>query len=189
VVGLVLLFPPGAGGQERPDGLHVSASIDYYDVEGETLAEVVRRMNAMRLEGPEAPLSQGLTRYHILPEWRPVVGGGRCRTEDVEVHVDVTITLPRWSGASSRPADEQARWRRIASAIRTHEFEHRDLTIDAAEDLLVTTKSLEARGCGTLRRVVESTLSVAAGKLREAHATLDRDTPARLPVGLGAGLE
>jgi predicted secreted Zn-dependent protease len=182
-----LAVPAAIVGQERPEGLHVRASVEYYDVAEETLSEVSERLNRMRLEGAAGPLSQGLTRYHIRPVWRAVAGGGRCRAEDVEMFVEVTITLPRWPAASTRPAEERARWSEIAGAIRTHEFGHRDLTIDAAEALLTTTKALEAQGCDTLQRVVESTLSVADGRLRDAHAELDSATPERLRVGPGGG--
>ena len=171
-------------GQQTTEGLRVSERILYYDVPGTSLSAVVTALNGARLEGPDGPPSQGLTRYFIKPEWSSRASGGACRVAQAEVLVDIDITLPRWSASDDRPTDEQERWSKIEMAIRTHEYGHRDLVVDAAGELLLTMRGLEARGCGTLDDVVTSTLSVTDGRLREAHATLDRETPARLPIGL-----
>jgi predicted secreted Zn-dependent protease len=183
----LLLLGPAASAQEPRDGLHVDAVVEYYDVPGGTFSEVVAAMNQMRVQGPGAPLSQGLTRYHIRPEWVARASGGSCRPGAVKVFVDIVVTLPRWDGVEDRPDDERARWGEIERAIRVHEYRHRDLTIDAADRLLSSIQSLETRGCTALRQVVASTLSVADGRLREAHAELDRTTPNRLRPGPPGG--
>ena len=168
---------------ELPAGVRLEATTEYYDVEGGDLPAVITTLNRMRLEGPSGPPSQGLTQYWIAPDWSARASGGECRVSRVRVDVEIRITLPRWPGASSRPAEERARWREIEGAIREHEYVHRDLTIEAAGELLEEIDGLAARGCGTLRTVVTSTLSVVHGRLREAHAALDRDTPPRLSIG------
>ena len=179
------LGPTLLAGQEPVEGVRVSEEILYYDVPGTSLSAVVAALNGARLEGPDGPLSQGLTRYFIKPEWTSRASGGACRVAQAELLVDIDITLPRWSASASRPDEEQERWERIETAIREHEYGHRDLVVDAARELLSTMQGLEARGCGTLDDVVASTLSVADGRLRDAHATLDRETPTRLPIGPG----
>lgn len=155
----------------------------YYEVGAETISGVIERLNGMRLRGANGPLSQGLTRYDIRPEYRALASGGLCRVSSLRVEVVITITLPSWSMAPSRPDEERKRWTTIQDAIRSHEYGHRDLTIEAAEELAESLRGIEARGCGTLRRVVANELAVADGRLREAHAELDRSTPLRLPVG------
>lgn len=173
-------------GQEPTEGLRVSEEILYYDVPGTSLSAVVTALNSARLEGPDGAPSQGLTRYFIKPEWTSRASGGACRVAQAEVFVDIDITLPRWSASADRPDDEQERWSKIEAAIREHEYGHRALVLEAAGELLSTIRGLAARGCGTLDDVVTSTLSVADGRLREAHATLDRETPTRLRVGPGS---
>jgi predicted secreted Zn-dependent protease len=169
-----------------PTGVSVDDNVEYYDVPGDDLAQVVSALNGMRLEGPDGPPSQGLTQYWIEPAYDARAGGGACRVVDVEVAVEITITLPRWRGAVDRPSAEQARWQRIEQAIREHEHGHRALVVDAAGALHEVIDGLEARGCGALRDVVTRALSVADGRLKEAHAALDRATPRRLSVGPGS---
>lgn len=181
---LMVLAGPGAA-QDAPEGVRLDSSVEYYEISAPSIDHVIAALNGMRLEGPDAPPSQGLTRYYIRPEWTARTGGGACRVGQVEVHVDVDILLPRWVELRERPVLEQARWNTIESAIRAHEYGHSDLVIEAAEALVSELGGLEARGCGTLRSVVASTMSIADGELREAHAELDRNAPSRLSVGPG----
>ena len=170
-----------------PDGVTVDASIEYYDLDAADLRGVVDMLNRMRLEGPGGRPSQGLTRYWISPNWRVQAGGGECRVVHVDVSVEILITLPRWRVVRGRPVEEQEGWERIESAIREHEFVHRDLAIEAAGELREEMSGLRARGCGTLRDVVSSTLSIVNGRLEQAHADFDRDTPPRLSIRPGGG--
>ena len=178
---------PGLSAQAEtaavPEGLRLDVVVEYYAVEEPTLNGVVTRLNQTRLEGPGAARSQGLTRYSILPQWRAMAGGGVCRAENVEVDVNITITLPRWPDVRRRPYQEQVAWETIETAIREHEFVHRDLTRAAAVRLLEQLQGVEARGCRTLRQVVESRVAIEDHRLREAHEELDRTTPSRLPIG------
>lgn len=166
-----------------PDGLTVDVSVEYYDVDEPTLTTVIARMNGMRLEGPGAAPSQGLTQYSVVPRWQARASGGVCRAADVEVDVVMTITLPRWPLVETRPDSEQTGWATIETAIREHEFIHRDLTYSAAVRLLEALQGVEARGCLTLSRVVDSRLAIEGHDLREAHEELDRTTPVRLSIG------
>lgn len=168
-------------------GVHVEVSEQYYDVDAGSLSEVIEILNTTRIGGPDAPPSQGLTEYRIRPEWTASAGGGRCHVRSAEVFVDITITLPRWPAAFDRPASEREDWVEIDSAIREHEYTHRDLTIAAAADVLDRLNGLDARGCVVLRTVVASTLSVANERLDAAHREFDEETPLRLSVGGSGG--
>lgn len=164
-------------------GVRLDTTLEYYEVPDTTLSEAVARLNQTRLQGPEGPPSQGLTQYSIDAEWRAVAGDGACRVEDVLVKVDVVITLPEWPVLASRPEEEQRGWARIDRALREHEYAHRDLTVEAAKALREDLEGRETVGCGTLEQVVETALRLAGGRLHDAHAELDRSTPARLPIG------
>lgn len=186
------LVPPTERSRARPSvaigppttpGIHLDVREEYYEVTEATLTEVVRQLNRMHLQGPGAPPSQGLTRYHIRPEWTARARGGQCRVQNVAVFVDVTITLPRWPSVFDRPQGEREAWGSIDRAIREHEYAHKDLVVEAAADLLEELSGLRARGCGVLRGVVSSTLAIADQRLDEAHQELDAQSPRRLSIG------
>jgi predicted secreted Zn-dependent protease len=149
-------------------------------LEEETLTAVIARLNTMRLEGEGGRLSQGLTQYYIRPEWMPAAASGVCRVGRMQLQVEIVVTLPEWPGAEQAPPSERQRWDEILGAIREHEFAHRDLTIEAAREISDVLSRLEARGCLNLRRAVAGTLSIHGGRLEEAHAELDANTPHRL---------
>lgn len=155
----------------------------FYALEDETLSGVIATLNGMRLEGPGAPLSQGLTQWSIRPEWRPVAAGGRCRVSDLDLNVRIVVTLPRWVRAERASPTDRERWSRIETSIREHEYRHRDLTLEAAEALFSTLSSLQASGCSALRRAFAGALSLAEARIDAGHAELDRETPSRL-IGL-----
>ncbi len=169
--------PPGVLGQDAgyPDGLDVVVREELHAIEAPTFAELVRTLNAMSLEGEGAPLSQGLTVYRILPEWRLVPGGGTCRVADVRVRVRVTVTLPEWTAAGDAAEDERARWEEIHRRIRDHEYTHRDLTIEAGAALLGSLEALRPAPCRQLRAAVEGEIRLADQRLGARHAELDRN--------------
>jgi len=169
------------------DVLRVEASEAYYALPDSSLSGVIERLNRTRLEGAGGQMSQGLTEYHIQPTWRPAGADGRCRVSDLTVTVQVRITLPSWPGQAGRPAEEQASWRAIEDAIRTHEYRHRDLTVDAARSLAANLARLRTRGCRALEQAFAGEVALADERLEEAHAQLDRDTPSRLSVGRREG--
>jgi len=179
---LVSLYAAQASAQSTA-GVRVETREQRYELPEVTLTAVIERLNSTSLEGSEAPLAQGLTQYDIQPDWRPTAAGGRCRASGVELHVRIVITLPVWPGAPRRPASERTSWQTIESAIREHEYTHRDLTVEAAEALVASLRGLETNGCRALRQVVAGEIALAGDRLREAHAELDRRTPKRLSVG------
>ena len=177
--------PAALSAQDAGDvqGVRLDTRVEYYEVPDTTLSEAVARLNQTRLQGPQGPPSQGLTRYSIDAEWRAVAGDGACRVEDVVVTVDIVITLPEWPVLAERPENEQRGWAVIDRALRDHEYAHRDLTVEAAKALREDLEGRETVGCGTLEQVVQTALRLAGGRLHEAHEELDRSTPARLPIG------
>jgi predicted secreted Zn-dependent protease len=168
-----------AGSSQDP-GLRIEASEEYYPVGDVGLSEVIARLNGMRLLGPEGPPSQGLTSYHLRPEWSTSVRPGSCRVASPPVHVRVVVTVPRWEGEAAAPEADRLRWARIFGAIRDHEHTHRDLVLDAAERLHGSLSSLEAGTCATLGRALDGALAIADAELKVEHRALDEATPARI---------
>jgi predicted secreted Zn-dependent protease len=97
--------------------------------------------------------------------------------------VDNTIVLPAGSEAARAAEAERARWGNIFGAIEAHEHRHRDLTVQAAQELHAALSRLEARGCASLRRAFAGEVARADARLSEAHEEFDRAAPTRL-VGL-----
>jgi predicted secreted Zn-dependent protease len=180
---LSAVIPACARAQTPPQKVRVETSFEYYELPDSTLSEVVARLNETRLDGPDGPLSQGLTVYRIDPSWKLSAADGACGVSDVELRVSVDITLPAWPAVWDRSEKERLGWARIERAIREHELHHRDLTVRAAETLVAELEGLSTRGCRALRQAFAGALSIADDRLRQAHADYDRATPRRLSIG------
>lgn len=186
--GVVTLSGQSAGQRNPVDVVVVESSEAYYALPDSTLTDVIARLNRTRLPGAGGQMSQGLTEYHIQPSWQPAGASGRCRVARLGLEVQVRITLPSWPAERFRPETERASWRTIENAIRSHEYRHRDLTVEAAETLAQELEALETRGCRALEQAFAGAVALADARLEEAHAQLDRDTPARLSVGRKEGV-
>lgn len=133
-----------------------------YRVTGSTPAELRASMLA---SGPEESGGRfyAYTSWHV--RWRYDYGpaGGVCRMEDVNVRYRSRIQLPRWD--SPRDADDEmvAAWREFVTALREHEYGHRDIGARAARDIHRRLRSMSVRRCENMSERANA----------EAHGILD----------------
>ncbi|HIF20829.1 MAG TPA: DUF922 domain-containing protein [Gemmatimonadetes bacterium] len=176
LLGLLTAAPAAGQGRAQREirpGLQITALEERYPVAEERLADVIDALNHMRLEGERGPLSQGLTVYEVVPRWRYQPASGSCSVITAEVRVEITVKLPMWPGFAKASGDDRFRWRAILEGIREHEYEHRDVTILSAEELLDDLFGLRARTCGALNRAAEGATALADEALRSRHAEID----------------
>jgi predicted secreted Zn-dependent protease len=105
------------------------ASWSTYDVQGQTLEEVARSIEKMQ----EAAQTHWAANYQVT-EW-----GQGNNIAKADVQVTITVSMPHWSGASSRPQAEQDEWERFLGKLREHEQGHIDLAhqyLEHADTLL-----------------------------------------------------
>ena len=174
---LLAAVPAACQGPAQPNlrpGLQIVVREDRYPVEAETFQGMIDELNDMRLEGERAQLSQGLTVYKVVPRWRYQPDSGGCAVISAEVNVEITVRLPLWPGFATATAEHRLRWQGILGSIREHEYEHRDITIESAGELLENLFALRASTCRALNGAAEAALALAEEVLRSRHAELDR---------------
>lgn len=93
------------------------------NVDGSTLAEVARHIELL----PEAGQTHWHATYQVTQwgEGNHIVAAG--------VDVAITVTLPHWANATSRPQAERDEWERFMGALRNHEQGHVDLAVTYLE--------------------------------------------------------
>jgi len=172
-VGFDDLAAQSRSGPALRTGLAVDVREVRYRLDLVNFSEVIDSMNAMRLEGPRFPRSQGLTTYRLEPHWWYQPNDEGCAVTEVVVDVDIEVTLPHWVQAASAPDEHRERWTEVLRFVREHEYEHRDISIAVGGDLLNDLLFLRAGTCTGLRRAAENTITLATARLDEAHAALD----------------
>ena len=161
---VAVLLPPAVW----PSG----TMIHWYDIEGDTEAELRAQMDARGPEDTSGQRHDAYTAWHVtwrFPFSRTDEG---CSTGPVSTDVHINVTLPRWKG----PADESdllvRRWRRYLDALKVHESGHRETGFRAATDITETLPALPPKpSC----EEAEEAANTKAREVLERYRTLDTD--------------
>jgi predicted secreted Zn-dependent protease len=157
--------------------LRVSVDSTYYDISGDNANAV--RAQLVRL-GPD----RGAGRYSALTRWElnwsyqpliPVPGG--CQTGPIVVNLRVTMTYPRWSASGNVEAGLRERWRTYQTALEMHEQGHRDIAIQAANELTARLSELPLQqSCEQLDQVARGVIREVTSQQEAAQREYDRVT-------------
>ncbi len=154
-----VLLPPSVW----PSG----TTINWYDIDGDSEAELRSQLDAKGPEGHDA-----YTRWHVTWRFTYVRSEEGCTTGPVTTDVHINVTLPRWRG----PADETdplvRRWRRYLDALKVHESGHRETGFRAATDI---TEALPALPPKPTCEEAEEAANAAAREVLERYRKPDTD--------------
>jgi predicted secreted Zn-dependent protease len=149
----------------------------YYDIVGNSAAELRQQMNAKGPVGQSGKRMDGYTHWHVAWSYRYAPASGGCKITELTVTVTATITLPRWA-VSDRAGNALIRkWENYASALRLHEDGHYSHGIQAAEEIRSLRHTLHTPdGCSTFERQFDGEATSILEKYRRADAAYDADT-------------
>ncbi len=171
------------GAPASPDVL-INEQIQYYRIEGSSPNDLAEQMQA---RGPVQPLtgrrSNALTYWTVTWSHHGESHEGGCRVSDVDVMVNIVMTLPQWAGEQgNQPLARE--WRRYASSVQEHEYVHRQHAREAA---IAVRNALWAvpyqPGCDELERAMNR----AARKELKRFAALSRQYDAQTGFGTTQG--
>ena len=169
----------GAIAQERVSapltpGLHFSVREDRYPVPQRSLRDALAALNAGRHGGAEGAPS-GVTAYRLEPRWSYRGADGRCVVDALELVVEVEVRIPEWAGMAEATEPERSRWREVLDRITSHEYAHRDATVEVAGALYAELRFLASGSCPRLEVEFARTVSRAQDELERRHAEIDRE--------------
>ncbi|WP_181952554.1 DUF922 domain-containing protein [Vulcaniibacterium gelatinicum] len=154
-----------------------------YPVEATSLREL-RRTLEQGMGSENRGSSNGLTRSRIEVAHTADAVEGRCRVHEIEIRVQVEITLPRWAGPGQPPAQWREAWEKSLAALRMHEQGHRDNAMAAAVALQERLAALPpADECKALGRTVMREFDRAMLRLALRDEAYDRLTQHGLKQG------
>ncbi|MEK7657152.1 MAG: DUF922 domain-containing protein [Elusimicrobiota bacterium] len=106
----------------------------YYDVPGRTPEEISGAMSKLVSAGAAgAHRAAGTARQEVRASFNLIEQGGVCRADEVQVELDVVITLPRLRDGVTLAL--QQRWRKFQDVIAAHENSHKAIAVRVANDL------------------------------------------------------
>ncbi len=123
---------------------------------GRTVAEISRSLNASA-SSALAPGLRGLHQWDIRWSYHYRQGIANCEMVSVPIEITSRIILPRWTQREGADPELVAMWDEYITALRAHEFTHRELSYLAARDFARVLGRLRTPVCGTMPILAEST--------------------------------
>jgi predicted secreted Zn-dependent protease len=133
----------------------VTEKEEYYEVTGQDEKEI---RNQMSRNG--STWSDG-NKYDSVTSWRVTWDYGyertphACSADSFRANVEITTRYPKWLRADDVPSLLREKWDTYLTSLVTHETGHRDMAVEAVEDLTRTIADMPAAPtCAELDRKI-----------------------------------
>lgn len=138
--------PPAPAAAPEPVRPTITVREQYYDIDGSStgaLRDQIRRLGPK--DGGQS--RDALTVWNLEWKYRETPSGDGCAIRDIQVTLDVAITLPRWAAPRGAAPEVVAAWRKYLEHVRLHEAGHRTIAERNARDLTAALAALRAPTC------------------------------------------
>jgi predicted secreted Zn-dependent protease len=121
-------------GSTDPSSVRIKETITHYRLAARSIEELRAQLqhDIPSLQGAEGTHGRTSSDIAIAYEFDRSAAG--CRLRNLEVQLDIVVTLPEWDPGKAVPAQELARWERTLAALERHEATHRANARAAAEE-------------------------------------------------------
>ncbi|XGV98454.1 MAG: DUF922 domain-containing protein [Leptolyngbya sp. BL-A-14] len=162
-----------------PDLVVLPPATAPYKIQGKTAAELRSQMNQL------GPMNQDEgKRFDASTLWdldAQFTAGGKkgvsCKVKTVTVTVKTTFNLPEWTPPDGTPQALIDRWKKHLAALQTHEEGHKQLGIDAGNDLLAQLKAMPAApSCDAINKVAAQKRDAVKASFKQKHKAYDAST-------------
>lgn len=150
-----------------------------YPIQGDTASELSSQIKRLGpLDGNEGKRFAGNTRWSV--RWNYMMApqaDGRCRLQQVQVSLEVTMTLPEWQPRHRADPLLKSHWPAYLAALTNHEMGHRANGVRAAfavRDALAAVAP--AASCQQLADGANAAANAAMNSRQGADVDYDRQT-------------
>jgi predicted secreted Zn-dependent protease len=185
ILALALALSNGAGGDSSGSAsaggipVVINEKLVRYEIKGDTSSELIAQMARLGpMDGNEHRRFQGHTAWAV--RWSYNFAGetsGLCRLQDIEVQLEVLMTLPDWR--PRRHADQRLvqAWPHYLANLTGHEMGHRANGVRAAFAVRDALAGVDpAADCRQLGEVAGAAARDALALHQGADAEYDRET-------------
>lgn len=165
--------------QEARADVILNEKTTFYSVKGSTGREIFKSMidNGPKVGGPNGHALATTEYKYDVRNIDVEIRGGRCIPIDLDVHVDVKYTYPKWLGSSAARATTRAAWRDFYKSVTWHEQQHVKIALDYARDYrkaLMRTRLLAKENCTKASFISAWRTTSAALKHNRRQKSFDR---------------
>ena len=178
----LVLMSWGCGGQMMgartlpalPAGVTARVSELPYIVTGTTVPEI---RTSLRTAATEA-----LERSHVDPhrsrlslDYRYGLQGAYCGMTWITIELESTIQVPRWTDREAAESTLVAMWDTYITALRGHEYTHREYLHHRARDISRELYRIESPTCASMEQMASSTVARIDERYWQLNAQFDEE--------------
>jgi predicted secreted Zn-dependent protease len=171
---------PAVTKQPTPTGVTVTRVQDYYQITGNTEAELRQQMNTLGPPDIETGKIFDARTYWVI-NWRYYYSESStdCKIDrnKVEVSLTLTFTYPKWQAPSKAAPALVAKWNRYIKQLVTHEEGHASLANDGAQAVYKTIMAIPASAtCDALEKATNAAADKKIDELKQRQKAYDDRT-------------
>lgn len=176
-----------------PRGVTAEAYESPYTVTGTTVSEI-RLSLRTAATAALGPRRVGLHRWNLSYRYRYGQQGRHCEITDVTVELESAIQVPRWTDREGADSTLVAMWETYITALRGHEYTHREHSYRAAREISRELYRIESPQCAGMQSIANSTARIILDRYRRLGQQFDEESrgtitwPPRELDAEGAGL-
>jgi len=171
---ILMIWGGGAAVWSEPD---ISERTIYYDVQGTSVKALrvnMTRSSPIKWEGKKY---DAFTKWYVRWRFEWENNEEECSISSVTTTVEVVFTYPRWTDEGLADPTLQAKWERYMGALIKHEEGHRDIAVDAANEIEAELSAMDAYPSGPeLERAANKLANQVLKKFQEREKEYDKST-------------
>jgi len=150
---------------------------ELYEVTGCGEQEIRQQMTRKGVSWSDGKTYDSVTSWHVEWGYEHAETQRSCSAEAFQASVEITMRYPKWIRSDDAPQELAAKWEGYMANLVLHEEGHRDMVIEAVEDITHAVAKLPAAPtCEELDRMVRSVCHERMAKLDDETKDYDCST-------------
>ncbi len=179
---LLLQSPQAQTSARGTGGVLLNEDVRFYDIVGRSENDLLQ---AMLGGGPVSNGGRffGLTSTEVRYTYYKTQTSIGCDLTDVQVHLGIVTTLPRWRPYSGTAFEVERKWRSFERALQIHENGHKQFALEEADMIHRALESLRMTSCDAM----DAEARRVATRIRETYVRRHNAYDARTDHGTTQG--
>jgi predicted secreted Zn-dependent protease len=166
---------PAAGGAAGNRTSIVSHE-QYYDIDGASAGALLDQIHRLGPRDWSGRTANALTIWSIESSFAEAPSAAGCALRSIQVTLELTLTLPRWTPPSTAAPRLLESWRSYLQHLKLHEAGHRAIAERNARALAAALAGLRAPTCEELRVTASNTTERILADGRATNRAYDVET-------------
>lgn len=155
----------------------VTETQEYYEVTGQDEKELRKQMSRNGSSWSDGNRYDSITRWRVTWDYGYERTARACSPDSFRANIEIAIRYPKWIPADDAPSPLREKWDAYLTSLTVHETGHRDMAVEAVEDLTRAIAEMPAAPtCAELDRKIRCLCRERMQKLNEDAKDYDSAT-------------